>query len=231
MCLVASCFVFFWFFFWKNIKVTTITIHNFKSSNYYQIYRYCTLVECGELKMTDNSKSAYGGYSVYFDGSHAEWWKDEEFRVLNNWIEGMIHSKIKLYRKPDDKILAGNLKDSITMKIRKMLKQTKEQGTKEEDIQSSPVQERAVLVIIPVNSKIVNVMRYIKECVPKFCEENVTANKDAVCVVSVDGLMPSDVEKLVHKLNITLENYDMQIFSGIGPKKGPVTCLCLHVSI
>ena len=188
-------------------------------------------MECGGLEMTDNSKSAYGGYSVYFDGSHAEWWKDEEFKVLNNWIEGMIQGKIKLCRKPDDKLLARNLKDSITMKIRKILKEKKEQGTKEENIQSSPVQERAVLVIIPVFSKIVNVMEYIKECVPKFCEENVTANKDAICIVSVDGLMPSDVGELVHELNITLENYDMQIFSGIEPKKGPVTCLCLHVSI
>ena len=181
--------------------------------------------------MRDNSRSAYGGYSVYFDSSHTEWWKDAEFKALNNWIEAMMHGKIKLCKKPDDKLLAKKLKDSTTVKIRKMLKQRKEQGTKEENIQSSPVQERAVLVIIPVRTDIINMIEYIKGCIPQFCEENVTANKDAICIVSVDGLMPSDVRKLVHKLHIALVNYDTQIYSGIGPSKGPVTCLCLHVNI
>ena len=182
--------------------------------------------------MRQSSRSAYGGYSAYFDGSHSEWWKDTEFKALNNWIEAMIHGKIKLCKKPDDKLLAINLKDSTTIKIRKMLKQIKEQGTKEENIQSSPVQERAVLVIIPMRTDIINMMEYITECIPQFCEENVTANKDAICIVNVDGLIPPDVGKLVHKLHIALSHYDdIHIYSGIGPSNGPVTCLCLHVSI
>ena len=182
------------------------------------------------------SDSRCGGYSVYFDRSSGfgDGFKDAESNAVRRWVEQVTIGKIRVFTKPDDKILRNKVKDSAVIKIEEMLKR-RERGSEEGSSESSLAQERTVLIILPVHTNLINVAEYIKTCVPQFCEENIADHngKEVICVASINEMSPANVAQLVHELHLALESYNTHIFSSIVPLliyTGHVTCLCIHVS-
>ena len=199
----------------------------------YSLNRFYTLAN-GSLEITNQqSTSASGGYSVYFDQTYDEWWQEVELKTLSDWTDQMTHGRIRLSSKPDDKLLRKNVDDSTTCKIRKILQKKARKGSEERNNEVNADQENAVLVILPVRENIMNVKKYILECIQEFCGDKITAanGKKAVFVVSVDGMSLSDVAVVVGELYDRMKHYQCEVFSGIEPGKGPITCLCLYARI
>ena len=178
------------------------------------------------------SDSRLGGYSVYFNQSSGDGCKDAEFNAVRRWVEQVTLCRIRIFRKPDDKILRRKVKDSVVVKIEELLKRREKTGSEGESSADSPIQNRTVLLILPVHTNLINVSEYIKTCVPQFCEENIADHngKEVICVANVNEMSPTEVAQLVHELHVALESYDTHIFSCIVPNTGHVTCLCLHMS-
>ena len=193
------------------------------------IYRFCT----EGVGMTNRrSDSRRGGYSVYFNRSSGDSCKDAEFNVVRRWVEQVTLGKIRIFTKPDDRILRNKVKDSAVIKIEELLKRREKTGSEGESTADSPIQNQTVLLILPVHTNLINVAEYIKTCVLQFCEENFAHHngKEVICVASVNEMSPTDVAQLVHELHVALESHDTRIFSCIVPNTGHVTCLCLHVN-
>ena len=182
--------------------------------------------------MTAESFESNGGYSVYFNSSFTEWWIDKESKTIRDWTEEMTSGKIKLFTKPEDRIQWDNRRKSLTRTIRSRLKdKSKEEPERRESDSQSKVQ--AVLVIIPVHENIINVAEYLRKCIPYFCEEYVTATNgtEVICFADVKEMSLECLTELVKDLYSALRNYDVSITTGVKPTKGPITCLCLHVTI
>ncbi len=173
-----------------------------------------------------------GGITVYFDHSHTTWWENVEVQNICAWIEEVTEGRLQIFTKPDDRIQRCGQKDGVTNRIKGKLKERKQELSQERHGADASM-EMAVMVLVPVDPDMLHLRTYAPKCVRQFCEEKITAvnETEALCVVDVRGYSPRQVAEIVHDFYSDLDGYDVSVFTGVDPRCGPVSCVCIRVKM